>query len=125
MGVGDNVPEIRTMNHVHRRDPCLSNHSVDICQCGAMRVGKLDWIEPFVWGELVIHITKRALASLTGSPTEDIAPRVLACGRTHEDWARVTSLESVYYGLTPENRPTCPMCAVLLDQALENAEVAP
>jgi hypothetical protein len=33
------------MSHVHRRDPRLSTHSVDVCACGAIRVGELDWLE--------------------------------------------------------------------------------
>jgi hypothetical protein len=43
----------------------------------------------------------------------------------HEMHDSVTGMLEVRSGLTPENRPTCPQCAVLLDQALENAEVAP
>jgi hypothetical protein len=33
------------MSHVHRRDSRLSSPSVDVCACGAIRVGELDWLE--------------------------------------------------------------------------------
>jgi len=70
----------------------------------------------------VRHLTKRALAELAGKDWNDLPFGEPACGwffrEMHDS---VTGMLDVSSGLTPSNRPTCPSCAVLLDQALEAA----
>jgi hypothetical protein len=74
----------------------------------------------------VRHLTKWALAKLAGRSWQDLPNGHLARGVEHESWDdQVTGLADMRFGLTPQNRPTCPQCAVLLDQALENGEGAP
>lgn len=68
------------------------------------------------------HLTKRALAELAGEDWNALPFGEPACGWFfHEMHDSVTGMIDVRAGLTPENQPTCPMCSVLLDQALEVA----
>ena len=71
------------------------------------------------------HLTKRALAMLAGWDTFGCPFNELACDGRPGAEDQVSWAEAVARGLTPSNSPTCPRCSVLLDQALENAEVAP
>jgi len=72
------------------------------------------------------HLTKRALARLAGRDWIDLPVGHLACAGeyTGRD-GTATGVLDVRGGLTPENRPTCPKCAVLLDQDLEGQDVSP
>jgi len=66
------------------------------------------------------HLTKRALARLANRDWHDLPVGHIACGGEYTE-SDVGGVWDVRRGLTPENRPTCPSCAVLLDQALEVA----
>ena len=71
------------------------------------------------------HLSKQALARLAGCDVDLSPPDQIACGAMYEDDEQVTFVSAVVRGLTPSNRPTCPQCAVLLDQALEGQDVSP
>jgi hypothetical protein len=68
------------------------------------------------------HLTKRALASLAGLDVYACPEREIACGAPQligtQIGTQVLTQIDVSIGLRPWNQPTCPKCAVLLDQAL-------
>ena len=76
------------------------------------------------------HLTALSLERLrTGNPRTWGPVAEAACG-AEVTWVdgRTAELVQIAYtrsGITPEMLPTCPRCAVLLDQALEGQDVSP